>query len=101
MSSGRSHLLSAVVGRRNNWFLSPWKLPEQFLIKSTRTHSYQGGGAAVEEWGVKRKKRKKEEAESGRWYSKFRNTVGKRGGGNLASHVTKGGGRGLNTNHTQ
>lgn len=50
-SRRRSHLLSAVVGRRNNWFLSPGKLPEQFLIKSTRRHSYypaeaEGGGAA-------------------------------------------------------
>lgn len=25
--------MSAVVGRRNNWLLSPGKLPEQFLIK--------------------------------------------------------------------
>ena len=25
------HLLSAVVGRRNNWLLSPGKFPDQFL----------------------------------------------------------------------
>lgn len=53
-SRRRSHLLSAVVGRRNNWFLSPGKLPEQFLIKSTRRHSYypaatKGDGVAGRE----------------------------------------------------
>lgn len=49
-SRRRSHLLSAVVGRRNNWFLSPGKLPEQFLIKSTRRHRYYP--AAAEEGGA-------------------------------------------------
>lgn len=47
-SSRRSHLLSAVVGRRNNWFLSPGKLPEQFLIKSTRRHSYHPAAGRVD-----------------------------------------------------
>lgn len=28
----RIHLLSAVVGRRNNWLLSPGKFPDQFLL---------------------------------------------------------------------
>lgn len=28
----RIHLLSAVVGRRNNWLLSPAKFPGQFLF---------------------------------------------------------------------
>lgn len=69
------HLLSAVVGRRNNWLLSPGKFPDQFLFmidkskklfSSTEQEHRRGG----EEIGKKERKelRKQTQAkERGRW----------------------------------
>lgn len=84
----RIHLLSAVVGRRNNWLLSPGKFPDQFLFmidknrklfsSTEQEHETAGGGARREE-------ELRQQAEGG--------VAGSGGTGRLASHVTDGGSR--------
>ena len=58
------HLLSAVVGRRNNWLLSPGKFPDQFLFmidknkklfSSTEQEHRKGGEKKNKEKGRARK----------------------------------------------
>lgn len=71
---GRIHLLSAVVGRRNNWLLSPGKFPDQFLFKidkKTELFSSAEQEHRREETGVKQEEEdygiRKQAEEGGRW----------------------------------
>lgn len=71
---GRIHLLSAVVGRRNNWLLSPGKFPDQFLFKidkKTELFSSTEQEHRREETGVKQEEEdygiRKQAEEGGRW----------------------------------
>lgn len=74
VGGGRIHLLSAVVGRRNNWLLSPGKFPDQFLFKidkKTELFSSAEREHRREETGVKQEEEdygiRKQAEEGGRW----------------------------------
>lgn len=85
--------MSAVVGRRNNWLLSPGKFPDQFLFmidknKKLFSSTEQETSKRGKENGEKKKKKsglgKQTQAKEGeRWRQRAE------GRGRLASHLTR------------
>lgn len=62
------HLLSAVVGRRNNWLLSPGKFPDQFLFMIDKNKKLFSSTEREHRRGGKKELRKQTQAqERGRW----------------------------------
>ncbi len=84
----RIHLLSAVVGRRNNWLLSPGKFPDQFLFmidKNKKLFSSTEQEHLKEEnkWGEEERELGKQTQVQGggRWRQRVKDR------GRLASHL--------------
>lgn len=61
----RIHLLSAVVGRRNNWLLSPGKFPDQFLFMIDKNKKLFSSTEQEHRQEEKKTKKKRGEEERG------------------------------------